>query len=64
MDFKNINTDLVNEIMKALGSINFGSVEIIIQDGSVTQISTRNIKKTNFSSKNKIKQDVQDNLIV
>lgn len=37
---------IVNEIVQAIDSINFGSVEVIVQDGEVTQISTRIIKKT------------------
>lgn len=37
---------IVNEIIQAIDSINFGSVEVIVQDGEVTQISTRMIKKT------------------
>ena len=42
-----ISERLVIEIKKALESVNsFGSVEIYVQKGVVTQITVRNIKKT------------------
>jgi hypothetical protein len=46
--------DIINEIAKSIDSINYGSIEIIVQNRQVTQISTRIIKKTNtkHSSKN------------
>jgi hypothetical protein len=37
---------IIDEIRNALDSIKYGSVEVIVQDGEVTQISTRIIKKT------------------
>ncbi len=38
---------LIDEIIKALNSVNgYGSIEIYVQDHSVTQITVRNIKKT------------------
>jgi len=44
---KKISKKLVDEIKSALKSVkNFGSVEIYIQNGVVTQITVRNIKKT------------------
>ena len=43
-----INSDLLNEISRSLENIDgWGSVEIFIQDNKVTQITQRNIKKTN-----------------
>jgi len=43
-----ISEVLVTEIKGALQSVkNYGSIEIYIQDGVVTQITVRNIKKTN-----------------
>ena len=43
-----ISPELVNELKIALKSIKgYGSVEIYIQDNTVTQITIRNIKKTN-----------------
>jgi len=45
------NQSIIEEIMQSIDSINYGSVEVIIQDGQVTQISTRIIKKTNISIK-------------
>lgn len=40
--------DLLGEIEQALGSVDFGSVEIYVQDKKVTQISVRSIKKTSI----------------
>lgn len=42
---------IIDEIKRSIDTINFGSVEVIIQNGEVTQISTRIIKKTYASSK-------------
>lgn len=39
-------SDLISEIKNALKSVRFGSVEIFVQDNTVTQITVRNIKKT------------------
>lgn len=45
---KKISDALLHEIKEALRSVrNYGSVEIYIQKGVVTQITVRNIKKTN-----------------
>lgn len=41
---------IIDEIKQAIDTIHFGSVEVIVQDGEVTQISTRIIKKTNVSA--------------
>ena len=44
---KRISETLVVEIKKAIKDVrNFGSVEIFIQNGVVTQITVRHIKKT------------------
>lgn len=44
---KNISPDLIEEIARALHSVGgFGSIEIYVQDYSVTQITVRNIRKT------------------
>lgn len=44
---KKISGLLVSEIKKAIKSVNnYGSVEIYIQNSTVTQITVRNIKKT------------------
>jgi len=44
---KKISDTLVTEIKGALKSVrSYGSVEIYIQKGTVTQITIRNIKKT------------------
>jgi len=52
---KRISPTLVDEIKTALKSIqSFGSVEIYVQDSTVTQISVRTIKKTNGHTTTKI----------
>ena len=44
---QNISEDLIAEVKTALQSVKlYGSVEIYIQKGTVTQITVRNIKKT------------------
>lgn len=50
------NTDselLIKEIVKALQTLQYGSVEIIVQDKTVTQITVRNITKTSINMKNR-----------
>lgn len=45
---KKVSAALLEEIVNALKSVkSFGSVEMYIQHGVVTQITVRNIKKTN-----------------
>ena len=39
---------LLDEIKRALMSISFGSVEIMVQDGVVTQLTVRKIQKTSL----------------
>lgn len=49
---KRITVQLLEEIKQALKSIDgYGSVEIIVQDDRVVQISVRNIKKTSHFMK-------------
>jgi len=50
---KRISRSLIDEVSRALKSIDaYGSVEIYVQNSTVTQITVRNIKKTNgFSTK-------------
>lgn len=44
---KKISKELLWEIKKSLKGVpDFGSVEIFVQNGVVTQITVRNIKKT------------------
>ena len=51
---KNISPILLLEIKKALKSVdNFGSIEIYVNDGIVTQVTVRNIKKTTGRSQHK-----------
>ena len=50
---KKITKDLVEEIKQALKNVRgWGSVEIFVQDSKVTQITERNIKKTNHNIRN------------
>ncbi|OGG03273.1 hypothetical protein A2W14_00335 [Candidatus Gottesmanbacteria bacterium RBG_16_37_8] len=44
---------LINEIQSALEDIMYGSVEVYVQKGKVTQITVRNIKKTDFQVSSK-----------
>ena len=45
---RRITDDLISEVREALKNIRgWGSVEIYVQDFKVTQITERNIKKTN-----------------
>lgn len=44
---KKISHPLIEEIEKALALIkSYGSMELYVQDGVVTQVTVRNIKKT------------------
>jgi hypothetical protein len=45
-------SDLISKIENALNTVSFGSVEIIVQDKKVTQISVRNIQKTSIEIDN------------
>lgn len=48
---KRVTDTLIEELKQALKNIKgWGSVEIIVQDFKVTQITERNIKKTNHST--------------
>lgn len=50
---------IIDEIRQTIESLNYGSVEIIVQDGQVTQISTKIIKKTNVIVAPKITGRIQ-----
>jgi hypothetical protein len=45
-----VNNSIIDEIKQALDNLEYGSVEVIVQNHEVTQISTRIIKKTNIKS--------------
>jgi hypothetical protein len=50
---KRITKELIEEIKQALKSVErYGSVELYVQDDKVTQITVRNIKKTNHDMRN------------
>jgi len=44
---KNITQRLIKEICEALRNLDYGSVELYVQNGEVTQITRRHIRKTN-----------------
>lgn len=45
MDSENPTTDLLNILSKAMDSKVYGSIEVYLEDGQITQISQRVIKK-------------------
>jgi len=47
-----LSAALIEEIKEALDGLDYGSVEIYIQNGKVTQITKRKIKKTNHLLEN------------
>lgn len=53
------NSTIFDDIRKTIEGLDYGSVEVIVQDGQVTQISTRIIKKTNVKPAIKITGTVQ-----
>lgn len=53
------NSTIFDDIRKTIEGLDYGSVEVIVQDGQVTQISTRIIKKTNVKSTVKVTGTVQ-----
>lgn len=53
-------SDLISEIKTALKSVRYGSVEIFVQDNTVTQITVRNIKKTSVGINSE--ENISDNL--
>lgn len=55
------NSSIIDEIKEAIENIDYGSVEIIVQNREVTQISTRIIKKTNVKPAplNNVKKSVR-----
>ncbi len=46
---KRISQNLIDEIKAALQNVQYGSVEIFIQDSKITQVTTRTIKKTSLT---------------
>lgn len=56
------NSSIFDEIKEAIEGIDYGSVEVIVQNGQVTQISTRIIKKTSVAPTVKISGQVKKNV--
>ena len=42
-----ISDRLIEEIKEALKGLDFGSIELYVQNGEITQITRRDIRKTN-----------------
>lgn len=53
--------NIIHEIANTLKTIHYGSMEIIVQDGKVTQISTKHISKTNFTVNPPQENDSENN---
>lgn len=53
---------VINEVEKALDDILYGSVELYVQEGKVTQITIRHIKKTGISLGVNVKRTHAQNL--
>jgi hypothetical protein len=58
MDFstKKITPDLIDEIKTSLQQLDWGSIEIFVQDSTVVQITRRQIKKTASLAKSALKR--------
>ncbi|OGH47770.1 MAG: hypothetical protein A3A51_05060 [Candidatus Levybacteria bacterium RIFCSPLOWO2_01_FULL_39_10] len=52
-------SNVFDEIKEAIISLKWGSVEVIVQDGQVTQISTRIIKKTTSQTDQKSAKNIK-----
>ncbi len=57
----NDSSELYSEIKNALRSVKYGSIEIIVQNKVVTQITVRNIHKTSVDLDLKNDQSVKIN---
>lgn len=57
----NDSSELYTEIKNALRSVTYGSIEIIIQNKVVTQITVRNIHKTSVDLDSENSQSVKVN---
>lgn len=59
---KHIPETLIDEIKEALQSLSFGSIEIYVQDSTVTQITVRSIKKVKSNMKGDDRINIQRKL--
>lgn len=59
MDSENPTTDLLNILSKAMDSKVYGSIEIYLEEGQITQISQRVIKKIKKKSSNASSHEVK-----
>lgn len=48
-----ISSELLQEISSTLAGLDWGSIEIYVQDSTIVQITRRQIKKTQNPSRNK-----------
>lgn len=54
-DVSEVNSQIIlSEIKKALESMTYGSIEIFVQDGTVTQFTVRTIHKTKLTLAKKV----------
>lgn len=53
------NLSIFDDIKKTIEGLDYGSVEVIVQNGEVTQISTRIIKKTNVKNNAQVTGKIQ-----
>lgn len=56
---KNLSERLMEDIKTELERIGFGSLEIYVQNNKVTQMTVRNIKKTNVDIDIKDKEQIR-----
>lgn len=62
-----VSSSLFSEIKSALESVNYGSIEIIVQNKIVTQITVRNIHKTSVEIKTEStssKSDIENKVYI
>lgn len=56
-----ITSTLLEDIKTALHKVSYGSIEIIVQDSVVTQITVRNIKKTSYKLSAQVRENGNSN---
>lgn len=57
-----ITSTLMDEVKRALHKVTYGSIEIIVQDNVVTQITVRNIKKTSYKIQASVYEDSENSV--
>ena len=54
---------LMGDVEKDLTELMYGSIELFVQDGEVTQVTVRRIKKTGPSNHSKVNYQKEENSI-